>query len=70
MKLTIGKRISLGFTCIIAITAGLGVLAFWTMIATTTDALNISRKFLPYEQLAGHISSDVLQIRRAIRDFD
>src|SRR5207253_4889525 len=35
-----------------------------------TDALNISRKFVPEEQLAGTICDDVLQIRRAIRDYD
>jgi methyl-accepting chemotaxis protein len=70
MKLTIGKRISFGFACIIAITGGLGSLAFWTMTATTTDAVNISCKFLPEEQLAKHMSDDVLQIRRAIRDYD
>ena len=70
MKLTIGKRISFGFACVIAITGGLGSLALWTMTATTTDAVNISRKFLPEEQLARHMSDDVLQIRRAIRDYD
>src|SRR4051812_39881516 len=55
MKLTIGKRIILGFVAAVLITAGIGTFAYSRFIAVDAQAKIIDSDCLPGEALAGSI---------------
>jgi methyl-accepting chemotaxis protein len=57
MKLTIGKRVGLGFTLSVVITAGLGAFAFSRLISISSNVDNLANNSLPGLEASAQINA-------------
>ncbi|MFI5381389.1 MAG: methyl-accepting chemotaxis protein, partial [Tepidisphaerales bacterium] len=69
MQLTIGKRITLGFTAVIAITLGLAVFFFTRLNAIDGFAVEIAQIRMPSLALAGQMESTVRANYRSLLEY-
>lgn len=67
--MTLGKKIALGFGCLIAIAALLGGLAVATMKSVQTAAQKLATKYVPETQVAGQLASAVASVQLAVRSY-
>jgi|GEM_PF-337697 len=68
-RMTIGKRIGLGFAGTVAIAVALGVLAMLNINAISRETSSINDKFMPEANLASHLSARMLAAQLAMRDY-
>jgi methyl-accepting chemotaxis protein len=69
MKLTLAKKISLSFGCILAITVGLGGYASRNMQAAASNAANFNGQNIPTVALSTNIQRDLLKTMVALRTY-
>ena len=66
---TIGQKISGGFAAVIALTALLGGVAAFTMLAVRNDARQMSTEFVPGTRLASALNDSVAATQLAMRSY-
>jgi methyl-accepting chemotaxis protein len=67
--MTLGKKISLGFTALIGIAIGLGSMATWSMSGVKTTASRLAEQTAPSVDLATAVERDSLKTMYATRGY-
>ncbi len=69
MEMTIGKRITAGFTMIILIAIALGGLGVWNMLAAKTNSTKLASEYVPEVEIATALRNAVNQTMFAMRGY-
>ncbi len=67
--MTLGKKIALGFGCLIAIAALLGGLAVATMKSVQTSAQKLATEYVPETHVAGELANAIADVQLAVRSY-
>ncbi len=68
-NLTLGKRITLGFACLLLITAVLGSTSAFKMRSVSTAAHKLSDQYAPEVEICGNLEAATLKTMMAVRSF-
>jgi methyl-accepting chemotaxis protein len=67
--MTIGKKIALGFSCLIIASALLGGLAIFNMKSAQSAADKMTAQYVPETEVAGHLEGAIGDVQLAIRTY-
>ncbi|MBI9083598.1 MAG: methyl-accepting chemotaxis protein [Desulfobacterales bacterium] len=68
-QMTLGKRIAMGFTLVIAITMALGGLGVWSMQAAKTDSTKLATEYIPEVKVATDLRGAANRLMYQMRGY-
>jgi CHASE3 domain sensor protein len=69
MKLTIGRKIGLGFSALLLILMGTGGYSIWVMRSAATDSHHLSTEYVPELDVADNLKSTMALVSLNARSY-